>query len=224
MLPAVPRRRRARRRQRGGLGALLLLLLAGLSSAWWLTDREPEAAQAHPDPPEPTSRYDRDDWPHWIDADGDCQDTRQEVLIAESEIPVQFRDERRCTVESGRWRCPYTGHVITDPHDLDVDHLVPLHEAHRSGGHAWTREQRQRYANALDDPMHLVAVDKRANRAKGDKPPQSWMPQNPAHRCPYLRAWLDVKERWSLTQTPAERTYIDTALTACRDGHVPAPP
>ncbi len=41
--------------------------------------------------PAPVSPYNRKDWPHWIDADGDCQNTRQEILIASSRVPSNSR-------------------------------------------------------------------------------------------------------------------------------------
>ena len=34
--------------------------------------------------------YDRDDWNHWIDENGDCQNTRHEVLIEESFETVTY--------------------------------------------------------------------------------------------------------------------------------------
>ena len=47
--------------------------------------------------------YERRDWKHWVDEDGDCQDARLEVLIAESLVAVTFETDRECRVETGRW-------------------------------------------------------------------------------------------------------------------------
>ena len=69
-----------------------------------------------------------------MDADGDCRDVRQEVLIEESVGIIIFIDSDQCRVASGQWVAPFTGAIVTDPSVLDIDHLVPLAIAHRSGG------------------------------------------------------------------------------------------
>ena len=56
--------------------------------------------------------YDRGQWKHWVDEDGDCQDARQEVLIAESLEQVTYETDRECRVEAGRWWAPHLGHHL----------------------------------------------------------------------------------------------------------------
>ena len=87
--------------------------------------------------------YDRDDWNHWTDSDDDCQDARQEVLVAESRRAVSYRTYRGCRVAAGQWLAPYTNTVVIDPSKLDVDHMVPLGNAHDSGAWRWSTERRR---------------------------------------------------------------------------------
>ena len=164
--------------------------------------------------PEQRQGYTREDWPHWLDADGDCLDTRHEVLMAESLEPVQLAFTG-CAVTAGQWDDPFTGEAITDPAALDVDHLVPLAEAHRSGGHAWSRERRAAYANDLDDPRSLTAVLAAANRSKGDQGPEDWLPPDPANHCRYAVDWVAVKARWGLSMDERERITLGNLLRAC---------
>jgi hypothetical protein len=184
----------------------------------------PKPAPSEPAPNEPASAYDRKHWPHWIDADRDCQDARNEVLIAESYEPVTFEDDRRCEVAGGRWQCPYTGNIVAEVHLLDVDHLVPLANAHRSGAATWTEAQRRRYANDLEHPEHLVAVEFTANRSKGAKGPEAWLPPSEDARCKYVRDWVAVKKRWQLGMSDAEAIAVADVLELCAAGQVPGLP
>ncbi len=161
--------------------------------------------------------YDRDQWGRWSDADGDCQDTRQEVLIEESRITVTYKSDRRCQVEAGRWFGAYTSSTVTQASELDVDHMVPLANAHRSGGWAWGAERKRRYANSLDDPDHLIAVTAGANRSKGAKGPDEWKPPNRSYWCEYSVDWIRIKETWELTVTLGEAAALRDMLATCGD-------
>jgi 5-methylcytosine-specific restriction endonuclease McrA len=165
--------------------------------------------------PTPIPNYNRDEWRHWIDADGDCQDTRQEVLIEESLTPVVFVDARECRVLSGIWRDAYSGMVYTDPSLLHVDHLVPLENAHRSGGWGWSIEQKRDYANDLIDRNHLIAVHQSLNSQKGSRTPTMWRPPDRGAWCAYARAWIGVKERWALSVVAEEQAALVEMQASC---------
>ena len=76
--------------------------------------------------------YHRSQWKHWSDEDGDCQDARQEVLIAESLIEVTFETDKECRVAVGRWYGAFTGVDVEAPGDLDIE------RSERAGGLAPT--------------------------------------------------------------------------------------
>ena len=161
--------------------------------------------------------YDRSDWRHWIDEDGDCQDAREEVLIAESLVGVTYEDDRQCRVEGGQWFGAFTAVYVDDPGDLDVDHTVPLKNAHLSGAWAWNPAMKEEYANYLEDPDHLIAVAFRANRTIGARGPEEWMPSNQDYWCQYATHWAEIKEWWELTMTDAEAEAVVEMLQRCEN-------
>lgn len=147
----------------------------------------------------------------WIDIDGDCQDTRQEVLIRDSVIPVTLSKDK-CKVKTGLWICPYTGRIITKPGDVDIDHVVPLMEVYTSGAEHWPLERRIQYANDLTSPNTLLATYNIVNRSKGERDPSTWMPPNIHYWPVYIQKWTDVKKTWNLNMDSTERETI-TKLT-----------
>lgn len=165
---------------------------------------------------EPVAEYDRREWGSWRDEDRDCQDTRQEVLIRQSEIAVTFKDGKTCKVATGKWTCPYTGTEFTDPRGMDIDHMVPIHEAHVSGGWQWDRDKKRTYYNDLT-PGHLVATSASSNRSKGSRDPAVWMPPLEGMRCSYLKAWVGVKKKWELEMDCGESDYMVVPLASCSD-------
>ncbi|MFJ7627100.1 HNH endonuclease family protein [Streptomyces sp. NPDC097595] len=157
-----------------------------------------------------SSGYSRDKFPHWITQSGAC-DTREVVLKRDG---TNVSQNSSCTATSGSWYSEYDGATWTAASDLDIDHMVPLAEAWRSGASSWTNTQRQAYANDLTRPQ-LIAVTDSVNQSKGDKDPASWMPPRAAYKCTYVRAWIHVKHYYNLSVDSAEKTALQSALSGC---------
>ena len=174
-----------------------------------------------------TTGYNRALYKHWIDADKNGCDTRAEVLIEEAIVKPKIGP--KCKLTGGKWLSAYDGKTITNASQLDVDHLVPLAEAWRSGAWKWSSAQRQAYANDLDDGRALVAVTLSTNRSKGDKDPALWMPAR--EQCAYAENWVAIKTKYSLTFDEKEGVKLSSFLNSCglsassiNPSSVPEPP
>ncbi|MFG3301529.1 HNH endonuclease family protein [Micromonospora chersina] len=157
-----------------------------------------------------TSGYSRDLFPHWITISGTCN-TRETVLKRDGTSVVT---DSSCAAVSGRWYSPYDGATWTAASDVDIDHVVPLAEAWRSGASGWTTSRRQSFANDLSHPQ-LIAVTDNVNQAKGDQDPSTWQPPLSSYRCTYSKMWITVKYNWGLTLQSSEKSALQSMLNTC---------
>ncbi|MFG2991290.1 HNH endonuclease family protein [Streptomyces sp. NPDC048257] len=157
-----------------------------------------------------TSGYSRDLFPHWSTVSGSCN-TRETVLKRDGVNVVQ---DSACAAVSGSWYSEYDGATWTAASDIDIDHMVPLAEAWRSGANTWTTSKRQQFANDLTRPQ-LIAVTDNVNQAKGDLDPGKWLPSRTTYRCTYARMWVNVKQYWGLSMDSGEKTALVNILNGC---------
>jgi len=154
--------------------------------------------------------YSRTKFHIWA-SQGDGCDTRDVVLKRDGK-DVQATSD--CKITSGRWHSPYNGKDYTEPLQMDIDHIVPLANAWRSGADKWTDDQRKAFANDLTRPQ-LLAVDSSDNRSKGDQDPSQWKPPSHDYWCRYAQDWVTVKAYYHLTVTSAERSALTDMLDTC---------
>ena len=154
--------------------------------------------------------YSRDKFPHWSIVSGGC-DTRDQVLKRDgSNVTV----DSECEPTGGRWYSVYDAVWVTDDSDVDIDHIVPLAEAWRSGASSWTTSRREQFANDRTRAQ-LIAVTASSNRSKGDQDPAEWKPPNTGMHCVYGREWIWVKHYYGLSVNPAEKSALQSMLNGC---------
>jgi hypothetical protein len=152
----------------------------------------------------------------WMDPDGNGCDTRADILARDFQSPRFSDSAKPCRLTGGTFHDPYTGKTMqfeTPPgRKVQIDHVVALGNAWKSGAWAWTKAQREAYAN---DPSVLLAADGPANQQKSDASADAWMPSNRNFCCAYARQQIDIKYRWNLTVTAPEKTALLAALAKC---------
>lgn len=107
---------------------------------------------------------------------------------------------------SGKWEDYYYPETHTLSKTVDIDHLVPLKLAFDQGGHAWSAEKKERFAN---DPENLVITNRSYNRKKGAKSIDQWLPVHRTYACKYIRDWKHIKLKYGLKINHSEQATID---------------
>jgi hypothetical protein len=156
------------------------------------------------------NKYLRTDYKHWVDADVDGCDTRREVLERDSIISIE-----NCFSNAGEWYSIYDGLKITDARKIDIDHVVALAEAHRSGAWRWNIDKKKKFANDLDSPWSLRPVSSVSNRYKSDKDASKYKPTHGL--CEYTYSVIITKWRWSLSVDAVEKRSLVSNLKTCED-------
>ncbi|MCM2579151.1 HNH endonuclease family protein [Streptomyces meridianus] len=161
----------------------------------------------------PKTGYDRDEFGYaWLDtADvplsrNGC-DTRNDVLKRDGR-DVTFRSGSDCVVVGMALDDPYTGTTIDfrkeEAMAVQIDHVMPLSYDWQMGAARWNEGKRRQIAN---DPLNLLPVEGRANSAKSDSGPASWLPPNKRIRCSYAVRFAQVALKYDLPVTaPDKRT------------------
>ncbi len=175
-----------------------------------VTEAETQLAALTIATPHSMTGYSRDKFPHWITESDGCT-SREEVLKRDGTGVTVGSD---CYPTAGSWTIAYDDTTITVPSKVQIDHIVPLADAWRSGADTWTTAKRQDFANDLTDPQ-LIASSAQQNESKGDDDPSQWKPADSGYWCLYARDWIDVKTVWSLTITSDEKSALSSMLNTC---------
>jgi len=186
-------------------------------------------------------RYDRDSYRHWDNVTA-CQTVRQAVLIRDAGYgSLTLRDTEgritedpstACDIGGGRWVDPYVlrdGYLDfngeprdgewTNPADADVDHVVSLGDADRSGARTWAEDRKRDYAN---DQANLLTTLAASNRSKSDRPVGEWRPQETSQWCRIASIAVDTKTRYQLTVTAGEKAGLTEMIATCDDPPEPS--
>jgi hypothetical protein len=161
--------------------------------------------------------------PAWADVDRNGCDTRNDILNRDLAAREWRAGTHDCVVIAGELTDPYTGAAVhfrkAAADEVQIDHVVSLHDAWNTGAAEWNDDRRREFAN---DPLNLLATAGAANQAKGDNTAAAWLPPNRAAHCEYVARQIAVKAKWRLRVSAAEHDALAVAIAQCPDARLPS--
>jgi hypothetical protein len=167
----------------------------------------------------PKTGFDRDEFgPAWADVDHNGCDTRNDILKRDLKDETFKKGTHDCIVLTGILEDPYGGKTIEfergqrSSMEVQIDHVIALSDAWQKGAQQISAAERKELAN---DPLNLLAVDGPLNNQKSDADAATWLPPRRAYRCPYVSRQIEVKIKYGLWVTAAEKAAMERVLKAC---------
>ena len=106
---------------------------------------------------------------------------------------------------------PYTGKCFATSRETDIEHIVPLSEAHDSGLCSASPATKARFAR---DVLNLTLASPQVNRyEKGAKDVAEWQPGRNA--CWFVNRTLEVRRKYGLSIDRREAVTIERTLAGC---------
>ncbi|MBB4940674.1 hypothetical protein FHR32_005051 [Streptosporangium album] len=167
----------------------------------------------------PMTGFDRDEFgPAWADVDHNGCDTRNDVLKRDLKDETFKPGTHDCIVLTGVLDDPYSGKTIKFERGqktsmaVQIDHVVALADAWQKGAQRLPESRRRELAN---DPLNLLATDGPLNGQKGAGDAATWLPPRRAYRCAYVSRQIEVKVKYDLWVTSAEKDAMQAVLGSC---------
>jgi len=114
---------------------------------------------------------------------------------------------------------PYDMTCFDSRRDSDVEHIVAIAEAHRSGMCGRTKSEKSEFSS---DVLNLTLASPYVNReVKKAKDATGWMPDS--NKCWFAARIVAVKSKYGLTIDKKEARVLKRVLSACRSTQMQRP-
>ncbi len=118
--------------------------------------------------------------------------------------------EPKIAEQLGKIISPYTGECFSNLRQTQIEHIVAIYEAHKSGLCSADMATRRAFGSDL---LNLTLAAPSVNRKKGAKDATEWMPQR--NSCWFAHRVLQVRLKYQLTIDRREADALEAVLAAC---------